>query len=116
MCYIICKNCGRRSLFDYFDFCSVYCCADYSSKHDLSFEDAQYDHKSQRIEDLEEDNRSLEYDVSDLESSLEEVRDRNEQLRRTAKEELDIEVKDKLGRIEVTESNLSSARKIRRKK
>ena len=105
MCYIICKNCGRRSLFDYFGFCSVYCCADYSSKHDLSFEDAQ----SRKIEDLECDNRNLEYDISDLENSLDHITKRNEQLKRTAKEELDIEVKDKLDRIEVTESNLRSA-------
>ena len=107
---IICKNCGRKSLFDYFDFCSVYCCADYSSKHDLSFENSQYDYKSQKIEDLECDKEELESEISHLETSLWRAGERIEELKRTAKEELNTEVKNKLERLKKTENSLAYAK------
>jgi len=109
--YIICKNCGRKSLFDYFDFCSVYCCADYSSKHDLSFENSQYDYKSQKIEDLECDKEELESEISHLETSLWRAGERIEELKRTAREELDIEVKNKLEELNVTKKDLINLKK-----
>jgi len=111
MCYIICKNCGRKSLFDYFDFCSVFCCADYSSKHDLSFENSQYDYKSQKIEDLECDKEELESEISHLETSLWRAGERIEELKRTAREELDIEVKNKLEELNVTKKDLINLKK-----
>jgi chromosome segregation ATPase len=103
---IICKNCGRQSLFDYYDFCSVYCCSDYASKHDLLLEDVQYDFKSLKIEDLEYNKEKLEYEVSDLEDLLYKADKRIEELKRTARDELDVEVEDKLQRLEITKSNL----------
>jgi len=108
---IICKNCGRKSLFDYFDFCCVFCCADYASKNCISFENAKYDDKSQKIEILENDIENLEYEITDLETSLWRAGDRIEELKTTAKDELDINVKNKLEELNVTKKDLINLKK-----
>lgn len=51
--YIICKNCDRKSFYDYYGHCSVYCCASYAVKHNVLFGDAQeFKFKDEQIDDL----------------------------------------------------------------
>ena len=102
---IICRNCGRKSFTDYYSFCSVICCADFAVKHNTTFNSAKY------IDSEDESEiRKLEYGIEDLESEVRAIEEDNNDLRREIrkkkediKKEVDIEVKNKLSRLEVVE-------------
>ena len=110
---IFCRNCGRKSLTDYFNFCSIICCADFAVKQGIEFNSAKY------IDSEDESEiRKLEYGIEDLESEVRAIEEDNNDLRREIRKkkedienEVDIEVRDKLGRLEVTESNFRSVKK-----
>lgn len=109
---IICRNCGRKSLTDYYNFCSIICCADFAIKQGIEFNSAKY------IDGEDESEiRELEYEIEDLKSEVGrneyELSDLRREIRKKKEEienEVNIEVRDKLGRLEVLESNFRTAR------
>ncbi len=104
---IICRNCGRKSFTDYYSFCSIVCCSDFAIKQGIEFNSAKYiDYED------ESEIRKLEYEIEDLKSEgrrdEDELFDLRKEIRK--KKEVDIEIKDKLGRLEVLESNFRTDR------
>ena len=65
----ICTNCHKTTINNYYGYCSSSCCADFAVKHDLMFNEAQYEFvNNERIEELEYEVDSLWKRLSDAES------------------------------------------------
>lgn len=39
--FIVCKNCGKRSLNNHYGFCSIWCCVDFAARYNMHYLDLQ---------------------------------------------------------------------------
>ena len=81
-----CKNCRKISTNDYNGFCSMLCEMEYCDKAGFIFGFSDEREKEDRIDQLEEENRSLEDEMNDLEDKY-----------WKNKEELRIEIREEMG-------------------
>lgn len=70
---IICRNCDRCSINDYYGYCSISCCADFAHKYNLSFEEAKLNEKDIALEELEEKFDEMERDRDHYEDRTNEL-------------------------------------------